>query len=93
MEKQIREVRNQFTEEFISMKGATFIYIIPPPSDQGNGFKTRAVNLASYNGELCGEKHAGVVSTATSLSVHALLHLPQTAAFRGETTATQHRQQ
>lgn len=59
------------------MKGATFIYISPPPSDQGNGFKTRAVKLASYNGELCGKKHEGVVSTATSLSVHALLHLPQ----------------
>lgn len=58
------------------MKGATFIYI-SPPSDQGNGSKTRAVNLASYNPELCGKKHAGVVSTATSLSVHALLHLPQ----------------
>lgn len=59
------------------MKGATFIYISPPPSDQGNDSKTRAVNLASYNPELCGKKHAGAVSTATSLSVHALLHLPQ----------------
>lgn len=45
------------------MKGATFIYIIPPPSDQGNGFKIRAVNLASYNGDLCGKKHAGVVNS------------------------------